>query len=68
MTPEALVSDYLARLRASLIGMTVSEREDIVQEIQMHIRERTADPQASLEAIFGGLGSATELAQVAKTA
>ena len=30
MSPEALVNDYLARLRASLIGMTVSEREDIV--------------------------------------
>ena len=67
MTPEALVNDYLARLRASLIGLTVSEREDIVQEIQMHIRERIADPQASVEAILAGLGPAAELAQQYRT-
>ena len=47
MTPETQVSDYLARLRAALTGMTVSEREDIVEEIRMHIRERSSDPQTS---------------------
>ena len=43
MTPETQVNDYLARLRAALTGMTVSEREDIVEEIRMHIRERLSD-------------------------
>ena len=33
----------------------------------MHIRERIADPQASLEAILAGLGPAAELAQQYRT-
>src|SRR5271169_4100338 len=55
MTPETQVNDYLARLRASLIGMTVSEREDIVEEIHMHIRERSSDPRTTLDAVLAGL-------------
>jgi uncharacterized membrane protein len=67
MTPETQVNDYLARLRASLTGMTVSEREDIVEEIRMHIRERSSDPQTSLDAVLAGLGPADELAQQYRT-
>lgn len=67
MTSETQVNDYLARLRASLTGMTVSEREDIVEEIRMHIRERSSDPQSSLDAVLEGLGPAEELAQQYRT-
>ena len=67
MTPEMQVNDYLARLRASLIGMTVSEREDIVEEIRMHIRERSGDPQTSLNAVLAGLGSPELLAEQYRT-
>jgi uncharacterized membrane protein len=67
MTTELQVNDYLAQLRACLIGMTLAEREDIVQEIQMHIRERSSDPQTSIEQILAGLGPADELAQQYRT-
>jgi uncharacterized membrane protein len=67
MTTQSQVNDYLVRLRASLIGMTLAEREDIVQEIQMHIRERSSDPQISIEEILAGLGPADELAQQYQT-
>jgi uncharacterized membrane protein len=67
MTTETQVNDYLALLRASLTGMSVSEREDIVEEIRMHIRERLSDSQTSLEAVLAGLGPANELAQQYRT-
>ena len=67
MTTDLQANDYLARLRASLSGMTLAEREDIVQEIQMHIRERSSDPQTSIEGILAGLGPADELAQQYRT-
>src|SRR5450755_2704575 len=63
MTTETQVSGYLAQLRTALKGMTVSEREDIVEEIHMHIRERVADPAANLDSVLAGLGPANELAQ-----
>jgi uncharacterized membrane protein len=67
MTPETQMNDYLARLRASLTGMTVAEREDIVEEIHMHIRERSSDPGASVQAALAGLGPADALAQQYRT-
>ena len=67
MTPEAQIADYLARLRASLVGMTVSEREDIVEEIRMHIRERASDPQSSLDEVLEGLGAPELLAEQYRT-
>ncbi len=56
-TTEKQMNDYLARLRAALTGMTLAEREDIVEEIRMHIRERSGDPQTSAEEILAGLGA-----------
>ena len=47
--------------------MTVTEREDIVEEIRMHIRERSSDPQSSLDTVLAGLGPADELAQQYRT-
>ena len=67
MTSEPQINDYLARLRAALTGMTVSEREDIVEEIRMHIRERISDPLTSLDSVLSGLGPADELAQQYRT-
>ena len=66
-TTDMQMTDYLARLRAALTGMTLAEREDIVQEIQMHIRERSSDPQTSVGGILAGLGPADELAQQYRT-
>ena len=67
MTTELQVNDYLARLRACLTGMTVAEREDIVEEIRMHIRERSGESQTSVESVLAGLGPAGELAQQYRT-
>jgi uncharacterized membrane protein len=66
-TTDQRMNDYLVRLRAALTGMTLAEREDIVEEIRMHIRERCDDPQTSLEEILAGLGPADELAQQYRT-
>jgi hypothetical protein len=62
MTNDSRVNDYLAQLRGALTGMTLAEREDIVEEIRMHIRERIGDSPASLDEILAGLGPAEELA------
>jgi uncharacterized membrane protein len=66
-TTEKQMNDYLARLRAALTGMTLAEREDIVEEIRMHIRERREDPQTTVEEILAGLGPADDLAQQYRT-
>ena len=66
-TTDERMNDYLARLRAALTGMTLAEREDIVEEIRMHIRERCDDPQTSVDEILAGLGPADELAQQYRT-
>ena len=63
MTSDSQISDYLAQLRKSLSRMTISEREDIVEEIHMHIRERLSGPQIGVDSVLAGLGSADELAQ-----
>jgi len=67
MTSEIQVNNYLRQLRASLTGMTVSEREDIVEEIRMHIRERSSDLSTGVDAVLVGLGPAEDLAQQYRT-
>jgi uncharacterized membrane protein len=67
MTTDAQINEYLSQLRAALTGLTVSDREDIVEEIRMHIRERLEDPRARVEDVLAGLGSANELAQQYRT-
>ncbi len=62
MTNDSRVNDYLAQLRRALAGMTLAEREDIVEEIRMHIRERAGDGSANVDEILAGLGPAEELA------
>jgi uncharacterized membrane protein len=67
MTNETRIDDYLARLRAALKGMTLEEREDIVEELHMHIRERAGDGSASLENVLAGLGPPEKLAEQYRT-
>ena len=63
---NAMTLEYLQRLRSSLRGMTLSEREDVVQEIEMHIRERVAEG-GDAEKVLGQLGPADELAAEYRT-
>jgi len=67
MTNDSRVDEYLACLRKALTGMSISEREDIVEEIRMHIRERAGDSAASIEEVLAGLGPAAELAEQYRT-
>ncbi len=62
-TSDSRVNSYLAQLRSALTNMTVGEREDIVEEIQMHIRERCGDGRTGVDEVLADLGSAPELAQ-----
>ena len=64
---DTRMNTYLARLRAALTGMTLAEREDIVEEIRMHIRERSSDLESNVEEVLAGLGPADELAQQYRT-
>lgn len=67
MTTEARITDYLARLRTSLTEMKLADREDIVEEIRVHIMERAAEPDANLGEILGRLGPADLLAAQYRT-
>jgi len=67
MTSDAQINDFLSGLGKSLSGMTISEREDIVEEIRMHVRERLGESQANVESILAGLGPADELAEQYRT-
>ncbi|MGI9103049.1 MAG: DUF1700 domain-containing protein [Terriglobales bacterium] len=66
MNNDAAVNDYLAELRTSLRSMTLAEREDIVEEIRTHIRER-AELGAATADVLQGLGPADELAAQYRT-
>ena len=67
MTNDGQMNDYLSVLRTALAGMTLAEREDIVEEIHMHIRERSGDGQISEQEILARLGPAEELAKQYRT-
>src|SRR5271170_7300976 len=56
------IDNYLSRLRASLPGMSVADREEIVREISVHIRECAQEPTSSIDEILKRLGSAESLA------
>lgn len=56
------VDSYLDGLRRHLGPMTLSEREEIVREINAHIRDAVEQTGASTETILAGLGSPVELA------
>jgi hypothetical protein len=59
---EPQIDDYLRRLRECLPQTSVADREEIVREISVHIRESAQEPNSSLDEILGRLGSAENLA------
>ena len=59
----ALVDIYLLDLRTALSGMTLGEREEIVDEIRAHIEERAIQSGMTVEEILRRLGPAAELAR-----
>ena len=61
-TAEVELYDYLRSLRQNLIDIPEHEREDIVREINAHVRERAEEPNNSVTQILRRLGSAEELA------
>jgi hypothetical protein len=67
MKPRTDMDDYLARMRAALTGMTLDEREDIVAEIRMHIRERSEEDAGAVPEILAALGPAERLAEQYRT-
>lgn len=67
MPIDTQANDYLARLQAALTGVTLAEREDIVEEIRMHIRERSGNGEGGVEETLARLGPAEELAQQYRT-
>src|SRR5947209_8240728 len=63
MNPADPIELYVGRLRKSLSGFSVREREDILEEIHAHIVDRVADCGLSIEETLARLGSPEELAK-----
>jgi len=59
---ELEIDNYLRRLRECLPQMSVADREEIVREISVHIRESAQETNSSLDGILARLGSAEDLA------
>ena len=62
MTDEQQVEQYLSSLRTHLGAMPLTEREEILREIQAHIRDSAEEPGSSLGVVLARLGPADELA------
>jgi len=56
------IDNYLDRLRKSLPHMPVADREEIVREISVHIRECAQEPNSSIDNILKRLGPPESLA------
>jgi HAAS domain-containing protein len=54
---------YLARFQAALVGMTLAERHDIVEEIRTHVHERVATGGIPVAEALAKLGPAEQLAR-----
>jgi CubicO group peptidase (beta-lactamase class C family) len=59
---ELQVDSYLRKLRECLPNMSVGDREEIVREISVHIRECAREPNSRIDGILRRLGSAEGLA------
>ena len=62
MTPGDPIEDYAGRLRKSLVGFSVSEREEIVEEIRTHVHDRVASG-LSVDDTLARLGTPEDLAK-----
>src|SRR5260370_705845 len=56
------IDNYLDRLRKSLPHMPVADREEIVREISVHIRECAQEPNSGIDHILKRLGPPESLA------
>ena len=63
MMTDNVVSVYLAEFRSALTGMTLAEREEIVEEIRAHIRDRAAGSGLGTAEVLDRLGPPRELAR-----
>jgi uncharacterized membrane protein len=59
---ELQIDNYLSKLRECLPNMSVADREEIVREISVHIRECAQEPGSSVDEILKRLGTAENLA------
>ena len=59
---ELQIETYLRSLRECLPNLSVAEREEIIREISVHIRESAEEPRANVADILARLGSPQSLA------
>jgi hypothetical protein len=59
---ELRIDNYLSKFREGLPAMSIAEREEIVREISVHIRESAQEPNSSVDEILHRLGPAENLA------
>jgi hypothetical protein len=59
---ELVIDGYLRKLRESLPDMSAADREEIVREISVHIRECLQEPNSSIHETLKRLGSPESLA------
>jgi len=59
---ELRIDNYLSKFRERLPAMSVADREEIVREISVHIRESAQEPDSSVDEILHRLGPAESLA------
>ncbi len=62
MSNEDPLEGYIARLRAGLAGMSLRDREEIVDEIRMHVRERVEEFNLTPAEAVARLGPTEDLA------
>ena len=62
MTTEQQITDYLAALRTQLGLISLDDREEIVREINAHIRDSAEQTGAPVDTILAQLGPPADLA------
>ena len=60
MTTEIQIDSYLTALRLHLGPLTIAEREEIIREINAHIRDSAEETGVSVETVLARLGPAEE--------
>ena len=62
MTTGSQIDQYLSSLRSHLGPIPLRQREEILREINAHIRDSAEQPGATVEEVLARLGSPAELA------
>jgi uncharacterized membrane protein len=62
MTTESEIGNYLTTLRSNLGPLPIAEREEILREIEAHIRDSAEESGASPSSVLARLGPADALA------